>query len=171
MPKFLSSRNPNPYENRNPFRITASGVAQNDVPNAFAAGGDIRRLYEAGRSGDVYTAEFFRDEYRLNRRIHHYPKPFVALMSGVTMGGGVGISAHGSHRVVTERVHPPLPPPTGRLVRGVAIVVPAEAIDLLSGMVAKALGELVDEKLAFVVFGRQLPARHVTQVDGQIPVE
>lgn len=69
---------------------------------AFAAGGDIRRLYDAGRSGDRYTAAFFRDEYTLDWRIFHYPKPYVALMSGVTMGGGVGISIHGSHRVVTE---------------------------------------------------------------------
>ncbi|MFN4089232.1 MAG: enoyl-CoA hydratase/isomerase family protein [Alphaproteobacteria bacterium] len=69
---------------------------------AFAAGGDIRRLYEAGRAGDPYTRDFFRDEYTLDWRIFHYPKPYVALMSGVTMGGGVGISIHGSHRVVTE---------------------------------------------------------------------
>lgn len=69
---------------------------------AFAAGGDIRRLYEAGRAGDPYTEVFFRDEYRVNRRIFHYPKPYVALINGVVMGGGVGLSVHGSHRVVTE---------------------------------------------------------------------
>lgn len=69
---------------------------------AFAAGGDIRHLYEAGRSGDPYTEQFFRDEYRVNRRIFHFPKPYVALINGVTMGGGVGLSVHGSHRVATE---------------------------------------------------------------------
>ena len=69
---------------------------------AFAAGGDIRRLYDTGRAGDPYPEVFFRDEYRVNRRIFHYRKPYVALMNGVTMGGGVGLSVHGSHRVVTE---------------------------------------------------------------------
>lgn len=69
---------------------------------AFAAGGDIRRLYDAGRSGDDYTSTFFWDEYIADWRIYHYAKPYVAIMDGVTMGGGVGLSAHGSHRVVTE---------------------------------------------------------------------
>lgn len=69
---------------------------------AFAAGGDIRRLYEAGRAGDAYTATFFWDEYLTDWRVYHYPKPYVAIMNGVTMGGGVGLSVHGSHRVVTE---------------------------------------------------------------------
>ena len=69
---------------------------------AFAAGGDIRRLYDAGKAGDPYTETFFRDEYRLNRRIFHYPKPYVAVIGGVTMGGGVGLSVHGSHRIATE---------------------------------------------------------------------
>ena len=69
---------------------------------AFAAGGDIRRLYDAGKAGDPYTEVFFRDEYRVNRRIFHYPKPYIALINGVTMGGGVGLSVHGSHRIATE---------------------------------------------------------------------
>src|SRR3546814_4536448 len=50
---------------------------------AFAAGGDIRRLYDAGRAGDPYTSDFFRDEYTLDWRIFHYPKPYVALMSEI----------------------------------------------------------------------------------------
>ncbi|MFO0995163.1 MAG: enoyl-CoA hydratase/isomerase family protein [Alphaproteobacteria bacterium] len=71
---------------------------------AFCAGGDIRALYESGRSKtDTLTADFYREEYHLNRRIKRYPKPYVALMDGVTLGGGVGVSVHGSHRVVTER--------------------------------------------------------------------
>jgi enoyl-CoA hydratase len=71
---------------------------------ALCAGGDIRMLYDAARSGDVATARgFFAAEYAMNARIAHFPKPYVALMDGVVMGGGVGISAHGSVRVVTER--------------------------------------------------------------------
>ncbi len=81
---------------------TVAAVLVRGEGRAFAAGGDIRRLYEAGRSGDSYTERFFRDEYTLNRQIFHYPKPYVALIDGVTMGGGVGLSVHGSHRVATE---------------------------------------------------------------------
>lgn len=71
---------------------------------AFCAGGDIRQVYEMGRGGGARRNAFFRDEYRLNARIERYPKPYVALVDGVCMGGGVGISAHGSHRVATERL-------------------------------------------------------------------
>jgi len=71
---------------------------------AFCAGGDIRRIYELGREGDLDRAlNFFQDEYRNNYRIFTYEKPFIAFMDGITMGGGVGISIHGSHRIVTER--------------------------------------------------------------------
>ena len=70
---------------------------------AFCAGGDVRAIWEAGRSGDRLTADFFRAEYSLNRRIKTCPKPYIAIMDGITMGGGVGVSVHGSHRVVTER--------------------------------------------------------------------
>ena len=69
---------------------------------AFSAGGDIRRLYEAGKSGSDYPYRFWADEYRLDALIKHYPKPYIALIDGIVMGGGVGISIHGSHRVVTE---------------------------------------------------------------------
>ncbi|MFN0193616.1 MAG: enoyl-CoA hydratase/isomerase family protein [Aestuariivirga sp.] len=70
---------------------------------AFCAGGDIQTLYHEGRSHPESGRGFWRDEYSLNALIHHYPKPYVALMDGIVMGGGVGISAHGSHRIVTER--------------------------------------------------------------------
>jgi enoyl-CoA hydratase len=71
---------------------------------ALCAGGDIRMLYDAARGGEVATAAgFFAAEYAMNARIAHFPKPYVALMDGVVMGGGVGISAHGSVRVVSER--------------------------------------------------------------------
>ncbi|WP_420550078.1 enoyl-CoA hydratase/isomerase family protein [Curvivirga sp.] len=69
---------------------------------AFCAGGDVRAVWEAGHNGDDLTDAFFREEYILNRRIHRFPKPYVALLDGVTMGGGVGLSVHGSHRVVTD---------------------------------------------------------------------
>lgn len=70
---------------------------------AFCAGGDIEEMYKAGRAGDYsYGAKFWADEYRLNAYIGNYPKPYVAIMHGFVMGGGVGISAHGSHRIVTE---------------------------------------------------------------------
>lgn len=67
---------------------------------AFAAGGDIERLYH--ERGKPYTATFFWNEYILNWRIHHYAKPYVAFMDGIVMGGGVGVSVLGSVRVATE---------------------------------------------------------------------
>jgi len=71
---------------------------------AFAAGGDIRALYDAAKSGDKKLPEkFWATEYRLDVLIARYPKPVIALMDGVVMGGGVGLSAHASHRIVTER--------------------------------------------------------------------
>ncbi len=70
----------------------------------LCAGGDVRGLYDQLVSGDVEaTAEFFRAEYALNARIAEYPKPFVALADGITMGGGIGLAGHASIRVVTER--------------------------------------------------------------------
>jgi enoyl-CoA hydratase len=70
---------------------------------AFSAGGDIRALHEAGRSGGSLIRDFYRAEYRLNHRIKRYRKPYVALIDGIVMGGGVGVSIHGSHRVASER--------------------------------------------------------------------
>ncbi|WP_342363054.1 enoyl-CoA hydratase/isomerase family protein [Terrarubrum flagellatum] len=71
---------------------------------AFCAGGDIRTLYEQGRAGDLNEAmTFWGEEYRLNAMISRYPKPYVALIDGIVMGGGVGLSLHGSHRVGGDR--------------------------------------------------------------------
>ncbi len=71
---------------------------------AFCAGGDIAYFYKHGSSGNHKAAQsFWRDEYRLNAKISSYSKPYVALMDRIVMGGGVGISAHGSHRIVTDR--------------------------------------------------------------------
>ncbi len=71
---------------------------------AFCAGGDIAELYHRTKASDLaFSRDFWRDEYRMNARIKNYPKPYVALMDGITMGGGVGLSGHASHRIVTER--------------------------------------------------------------------
>lgn len=75
---------------------------------AFSAGGDILDVYEARKSG-IPSAAFFADEYRLNARIARYRKPYVALIDGIVMGGGVGVSVHGSHRVMTERAQFAMP--------------------------------------------------------------
>src|SRR4051794_22230401 len=81
-------------------RIVVTGAGE----RAFCAGGDIRHLYDLGRAGRHDEAlRFWRDEYPLNVRIKRYPKPYVALIDGIVMGGGVGISLHGSHRVAGER--------------------------------------------------------------------
>jgi len=73
---------------------------------AFSAGGDLMAVYN-GR--DNPPVDFFADEYRLNAQIEAYPKPYVALIDGIVMGGGVGVSFHGSHRVVTENAQFAMP--------------------------------------------------------------
>ncbi len=70
---------------------------------AFCAGGDIRLIYQQGKAGDhAAQLAFWREEYQLNRRIKRFSKPYVALIDGIVMGGGVGLCAHGSHRVASE---------------------------------------------------------------------
>ena len=71
---------------------------------AFSAGGDLRQVYDLGRAGRHAEAlTFWREEYALNAAIKRYPKPYVALIDGIVMGGGVGVSVHGSHRVAGDR--------------------------------------------------------------------
>src|SRR5437868_11210860 len=78
--------------------VTAAGE------RAFSAGGDIRALYELGKAGrQAEMLTFWRDEYPLNAMIKRFPKPYVALIDGIVMGGGVGVSVHGSHRVAGDR--------------------------------------------------------------------
>ena len=70
---------------------------------AFCAGGDIQEMYDTGRAGDFsYGERFWRDEYRMNAKLFNFPKPVVTLLHGFTMGGGVGVGCHGSHRIVCE---------------------------------------------------------------------
>ena len=70
---------------------------------AFCSGGDISDMYDSGQRGDLdYGRRFWRDEYRLNRKIFIYPKPVVTFLHGFTMGGGVGVGCHASHRIVCE---------------------------------------------------------------------
>ena len=70
---------------------------------AFCAGGDIQHLYDHGSAGDyAFGQTFWADEYRLNALIANYPKPYIVFMQGFVIGGGVGVSCHGSHRIVDE---------------------------------------------------------------------
>ncbi len=77
--------------------------------HGLCAGGDVVAIYHSAKAGGAEARQFWADEYRLNAYIDSYPKPFVALMNGITMGGGVGISAHCSVRVVTETTKMAMP--------------------------------------------------------------
>jgi len=78
-------------------------IDHQDGTRGFCAGGDIRMLAESG-AGDASEARaFFATEYRMNVALDEFPKPVLAVMDGVTMGGGVGLSVHGTHRIATER--------------------------------------------------------------------
>jgi enoyl-CoA hydratase len=87
----------------------ASVIVMGEGERGFCAGGDIRLLHRSGKEGTDEAETFWREEFRLNHAISRYPKPYVVLMDGITMGGGVGLSAHGSHRIVTERTRLAMP--------------------------------------------------------------
>ncbi len=70
---------------------------------ALCAGGDVRSLYDSRTDGSAHPRAFWSEEYRLNALIGRYPKPYVAIQDGIVMGGGIGLSGHARHRVVTER--------------------------------------------------------------------
>lgn len=79
-------------------------ILQSGSERTFCAGGDVRSVYEARLRGDrEFMAAIFREEYLLNFIISVYPKPYISLIDGIALGGGVGVCVHGSHRVVTER--------------------------------------------------------------------
>ncbi len=88
--------------------VVLSGAGE----RGLCAGGDIRAIHDDAKAGGGASAAFWRDEYRLNARIARFPKPYVALMDGIVMGGGVGLSAHGALRVVTERSRVAMPETT-----------------------------------------------------------
>lgn len=71
--------------------------------HGLCAGGDVRDMQASAIRGDDGAAEFFRAEYQMNARIHQFAKPYISIMDGLAMGGGIGVSAHGSVRIVTER--------------------------------------------------------------------
>src|ERR1700740_1691715 len=75
----------------------------------LSAGGDIRGLYESSKAGGDLRKIFWRQEYVMNARIAKYPKPYIAFMDGLVMGGGVGLSGHARHRVVTEKTKLAMP--------------------------------------------------------------
>jgi enoyl-CoA hydratase/carnithine racemase len=81
----------------------AAVAIQGEGDRAFCAGGDVVTVYHAGKTGSDEWEGFFHDEYRMNHAIATYPKPYVALIDGIVMGGGVGLSIHAPYRVATER--------------------------------------------------------------------
>jgi enoyl-CoA hydratase len=85
----------------------AAVLISGEGERGLCAGGDIRALYDHGRTG--FGPAFFAHEYRMNAHIAAYEKPYIALMDGITMGGGVGLSSHGAIRIVTERTRLAMP--------------------------------------------------------------
>lgn len=90
----------------------ATVLVQGAGKRGLCAGGDIVAIYQDILSGGTQTADFWEAEYRLNDLIARYPKPYVAYMDGLVLGGGIGISAHGSVRIVTERTRSGMPETT-----------------------------------------------------------
>ena len=83
--------------------VAVLGVGREGKPPAFCAGGDIRFFHAAAKAKDPALGDFFTEEYALNHEIHFFPKPYIALMDGIVMGGGMGISQGAKLRVLTER--------------------------------------------------------------------
>ncbi|WP_338414070.1 enoyl-CoA hydratase/isomerase family protein [uncultured Sphaerotilus sp.] len=82
--------------------VVLQGQGREGKPPALCAGGDIRFFHQAALAGDPRLEDFFTEEYALNHLVHRYPKPYIAVMDGITMGGGMGISQGASLRIVTE---------------------------------------------------------------------
>ena len=89
--------------------VAVRGTGKEGPFGSFCAGGDIRFFHQAAHAGDASLGDFFTEEYRLNHLIHTYPKPYIAFMDGIVMGGGMGISQGASVRVVTERTKMAMP--------------------------------------------------------------
>jgi len=82
--------------------VVLQGQGREGKPPALCAGGDIRFFHQAALAGDPRLEDFFTEEYALNHLVHRYPKPYIAVMDGITMGGGMGISQGAGLRIVTE---------------------------------------------------------------------
>jgi enoyl-CoA hydratase/carnithine racemase len=89
--------------------VVVRGMSKEGLYGAFCAGGDIRFFHQAALSGSPLLDDFFTEEYALNHLIHRYTKPYIALMDGIVMGGGMGISQGASLRIVTERTKMAMP--------------------------------------------------------------
>ncbi len=89
--------------------VAIRGVNKEGPFGAFCAGGDIRFFHQAALAGDAALEDFFSEEYALNHLIFTYPKPYIAFMDGIVMGGGMGISQGASTRIVTERTKMAMP--------------------------------------------------------------
>jgi enoyl-CoA hydratase/carnithine racemase len=82
--------------------VAVRGMGKSGPFGSFCAGGDIRFFHQAALSGNPQLEDFFTEEYQLNHLIYNYPKPYIAFMDGVVMGGGMGICQGASHRIVTS---------------------------------------------------------------------
>lgn len=89
--------------------VAIRGMGKEGPFGAFCAGGDIRFFHQSVSRGDAELEDFFTEEYALNHLIHHYPKPYIAFMDGVVMGGGMGISQGARLRIVTSRTKMAMP--------------------------------------------------------------
>ncbi|WP_294766690.1 enoyl-CoA hydratase/isomerase family protein [uncultured Rhodoferax sp.] len=89
--------------------VAIRGSTKTGVFGGFCAGGDIRFFHQAALAGNPALEDFFTEEYALNHLIHHYPKPYIAFMDGIVMGGGMGISQGASHRLVSEHTKMAMP--------------------------------------------------------------
>jgi enoyl-CoA hydratase len=93
----------------NVWAVAIRGSNKEGPFGAFCAGGDIRYFHQAAMSGDASLEDFFTEEYNLNHLIHHYPKPYIAFMDGIVMGGGMGVSQGAALRILTERTQMAMP--------------------------------------------------------------
>ena len=89
--------------------VAIRGMGKEGPFGAFCAGGDIRFFHQAMLRGDAELEDFFTEEYALNHLIHHYPKPYIAFMDGIVMGGGMGMSQGAKLRIVTPRTKMAMP--------------------------------------------------------------